>query len=78
MSDPEFQKMGIMALEWSRNDSLIVNENFRLLENALEIDLEMINCGTYPGDATGDQLRDAMLKINRNFQKIEDVLTQVK
>jgi hypothetical protein len=35
------------------------------------VELLAVNVGEYPGDATGDTFRDAWIKVNENFAKIE-------
>lgn len=58
----------------SRGDFLAINENFEMAAERTGLDLEMINCGEAPYDKTGDSIRDACLKINRNFDKLAKAL----
>lgn len=55
-------------------DAKAINKNFKFLGEYFEIDLEMINTGQYPNDGTGDTAREAALKINRNFAKLEKLI----
>jgi hypothetical protein len=54
-----------------------VRENFQWINlnfEMFDLDLLMVNCGEYPGDATGESMRDAWIKVNENFAKIEKAL----
>lgn len=59
-----------------REDWLMVNENFKEIHDKTGIELEMLNCGEAPNDGTGDLVRDACMKMNRNFKKIELFMEQ--
>jgi len=47
-----------------------INRNFTLLGDGFE----MVNPGSTPGDGTGDTIREAWRKVNRNFAKLEEAL----
>jgi hypothetical protein len=53
-----------------RGDFLALNENFKQVSSKTGIVLEMVDCGKYPNDGTADSMREAMMKVNRNFEKI--------
>jgi hypothetical protein len=50
-----------------RKNFQVINLNFEMCG----LDLLMVNVGEYPGDATGESMRDAWIKVNENFAKIE-------
>jgi hypothetical protein len=54
-----------------RSDMIMLNDNFKELEESFGVEMEYINVGKEPNDASGDLLRDAMQKVNRNFKRIE-------
>lgn len=58
---------------FARADAQQINENFKELAATYGLELEMINCGEYPGDCTSEPIRSAMQKINRNFLKLATV-----
>jgi hypothetical protein len=57
-----------------RDDWLCVNHNLREIADKTGLELEYVYCGEHPNDFTGDSIRDAMGKLNRNFEKIEQAL----
>lgn len=49
-----------------------INQNFTLLGDGFE----MVNTGSSPGDGTGDTIREAWKKVNRNFARLAEALDQ--
>ena len=54
----------------THSDYLMINNNFTELSGIFGIQVELINCGTYPNDCTGDTIRVGIQKMNRNFLKL--------
>ena len=58
-----------------RGDFITMNENFLEIERELgDLGFEYINVGERPGDMTGDLVRTAAEKINRNFARVAKYL----